>query len=142
MTAKKTRAKWRWSTLGEVCSKPQYGWTTSGATSGKLKLLRTTDITSGEINWASVPFCREEPPDYGKYRLNENDIVVSRAGSVGVSQLLCNPEKAVFASYLIRFRPGDAVIPEFVAYFLQSPQYWSQIRSNTAGIAIPNVNAT
>jgi type I restriction enzyme S subunit len=56
--------------------------------------------------------------------------------------LLRNPEAAVFASYLIRFRPGDSVIPQFVAYFLQSPDYWSQIRDNTAGIAIPNVNAT
>jgi len=142
MTVKKGSSKWRWSTLGEVCSKPQYGWTTSGATSGKVKLLRTTDITSGRIDWTDVPFCREEPPEYGKYKLNQNDIVVSRAGSVGVSHLLRNPEEAVFASYLIRFRPGDSVIPQFVAYFLQSPEYWSQIRSNTAGIAIPNVNAT
>jgi type I restriction enzyme S subunit len=33
-------------------------------------------------------------------------------------------------------------LPQYVAYFLQSPQYWNQIHSNTAGIAIPNVNAT
>jgi type I restriction enzyme, S subunit len=142
MTLKEGSSKWRWSTLGEVCSKPQYGWTTSGATNGKLKLLRTTDITSGEIDWTDVPFCREEPPDYGKYKLKQNDIVVSRAGSVGVSHLLRNPEEAVFASYLIRFRPGDSVTPQYIAYFLQSPQYWGQIRTHTAGIAIPNVNAT
>jgi type I restriction enzyme, S subunit len=142
MTATQGSSKWEWSTLGEVSSKPQYGWTTSGAANGKVKLLRTTDITSGEIDWKAVPFCREEPPEYGRYKLNQNDIVVSRAGSVGVSHLLRNPEAAVFASYLIRFRPGDSVIPQFVAYFLQSPEYWSQIRDNTAGIAIPNVNAT
>lgn len=101
-------AKWKWSTLGAVCSKPQYGWTTGAAATGNLKLLRTTDITSGQIDWDNVPFCREEPPEYGKYTLDQDDIVVSRAGSVGVSHLLRNPEKAVFASYLIRFRAGES----------------------------------
>ena len=39
---------WTPSTLGEVCSHPQYGWTTSAASSGDLHLLRTTDITGGD----------------------------------------------------------------------------------------------
>src|SRR5581483_6418119 len=103
MTVKKGSSKWRWSTLGEVCSKPQYGWTTSGATSGKVKLLRTTDITSGRIDWTDLPVCREEPAEYGKYKLNQDDIAVSRAGSVGVSQLLRSREEAVFAAYLTIF---------------------------------------
>jgi len=60
---------WAWTTLGEVCLPPQYGWTTSASAGGKLYLLRTTDITSGKIDWESVPFCSDEPPDIGKYLL-------------------------------------------------------------------------
>ena len=38
---------WKWKTLGEICSKPQYGWTTkANPENGTVKLLRTTDITS------------------------------------------------------------------------------------------------
>ena len=42
---------WAWTTLGEVCQPPQYGWTTSAQDRGTLHLLRTTDITSGSIDW-------------------------------------------------------------------------------------------
>jgi type I restriction enzyme, S subunit len=134
--------RWKKTTLGSVCSKPQYGWTTSAAKSGELKLLRTTDITRGTIDWGSVPFCRDAPDEIDKYLLADGDIVISRAGSVCVSNRITNPERAVFASYLIRFRPKSSVNGKYLAYYLQSPDYWAQVRGNTAGIAVPNVNAS
>jgi len=134
---------WRRVKLGEICSKPQYGWTTKAKQDGAgLKLLRTTDITSGQIDWSTVPFCTESPPDVQKYLVHEGDILISRAGSVGVSHLVASTQPAVFASYLIRFKPGPDVLPKYLAYFLQSPSYWKQIADNTAGIAVPNVNAS
>lgn len=138
-----TQADWRCVSLGDICSKPQYGWTTKAKPeSGELKLLRTTDITSGQIDWPRVPFCTELPPDPERYLVREGDILISRAGSVGVSHLVTSAEPSVFASYLIRFRPGPDVLPKYLAYFLKSPAYWKQIADNTAGIAIPNVNAS
>lgn len=131
---------WYWSTLGDVCEKPQYGWTTKAVGEGNLRLLRTTDITKGQINWGAVPFCSDEPTDKEKYRLYDGDIVVSRAGSVGVSYLLVNPEPSVFASYLIRFKP--LIDRKYVYYFLQSPAYWDSISEKSAGIAVQNVNAS
>lgn len=131
---------WLWSTLGDVCEKPQYGWTTKALDSGGLRLLRTTDITKGQINWDTVPFCSDEPEDKEKYLLHDGDIVVSRAGSVGVSYLITNPEPSVFASYLIRFKP--LIDRKYVYYFLQSPAYWNAISEKSAGIAVQNVNAS
>ncbi len=133
---------WETTTLGSVCSKPQYGWTTSAVESGEIKLLRTTDITSGQIDWNTVPFCRDAPPNPEKYLLADGDIVVSRAGSVGVSHRVVAPKRAVFASYLIRFRPKPSVDGKYLAYYLQSPTYWSLVRGSTSGIAVPNVNAS
>ena len=130
---------WEMVTLGDVCQKPQYGYTTKAAKTGKTKLLRTTDITSGEIRWEDVPFCSKEPDDVDKFRLRNNDIVVSRAGSVGVSHLVKDPERSVFASYLIRFLPY--INPDYVRYFLESPLYWANISEQKRGIAVPNVNA-
>jgi len=133
---------WEWTTLGNVCHKPQYGWTTKAdKEKGKIKLLRTTDITSGEIEWSTVPFCTEVPDDLDKYLLEAGDIVISRAGSVGVSYLLSNVEPAVFASYLIRFRPKAQVDEKYIAYYLQSPIYWEAIGASKSGIALFNVNA-
>jgi type I restriction enzyme S subunit len=110
---------------------------------GSLKLLRTTDITGGKVDWERVPFCSEEPPDAEHYRLAEGDIVVSRAGSVGASILLRSvPADAVFASYLVRLRPIAPMETRYVAYFLQSADYWAAIARRSAGIAIPNVNAS
>lgn len=131
---------WIATTLGEVCSQPQYGYTTKGSDTGTLKLLRTTDITSGNICWATVPFCLENPVDENKYLLGDGDIVISRAGSVGVSYLLKNPERSVFASYLIRFKPY--INAQYFKYFLDSPYYWQKIADNKLGIAVPNVNAS
>lgn len=129
-------------TLGEVCSKPQYGWTTSAAETGTIKLLRTTDITGGRIDWDTVPFCRDDPPDPAKYFIEDGDIVISRAGSVGASHRILAPQRAAFASYLIRFRPKPCLDGKYLAYYLQSPSYWAQVRGSTAGIAVPNVNAS
>src|SRR5207249_9597458 len=69
------------------------------------------------------------------------DIVISRAGSVGFSYLLSHVERAVFASYLIRFRIKPSIIKHYVYYYLKSPAYWQAIGASQAGIAVPNVNA-
>ncbi len=135
---------WVWTTLGEICYPPQYGWTTKAVSQGDVKLLRTSDITSGEIDWSKVPYCAEKPHDIDKYLLKEGDIVISRAGSVGYGILINNPPpRSVFASYLIRFRPRyPAIEGRYLHYFLHSPFYWHQISEQKLGIAIPNVNAT
>lgn len=131
---------WAIAPIGDVCSQPQYGYTTKASKNGDLRLLRTSDITSGRINWETVPYCSENPDDMEKYILKDGDILVSRAGSVGVSHLVANPLEAVFASYLIRFKPF--IDKQFLAYFLQSPNYWVTIADQQLGIAVPNVNAT
>jgi len=134
---------WIWTTLGDICSKPQYGWTASADPNGDgLKLLRTTDISSGNINWATVPASSKLPDDPDKYKLKPGDIVVSRAGSVGISIEITECPNAIFASYLIRFNAISPIPPRYISLFLKTLYYWSSIMDNTAGIAIPNVNAT
>lgn len=133
---------WAWTTLGEVSVKPQYGWTTKARVDGPgVRLLRTTDITPGVIDWSRVPYCTTEPDEPDRFLLATNDIVVSRAGSVGASIRVIAPPPAVFASYLIRLRALGEVDPRYVAWFLRSPRYWRQIEEAAAGIALLNVNA-
>jgi len=131
---------WVWTQIGTICTPTQYGWTTQASTFGEIHLLRTTDITSGNINWDTVPYCSEVPTDLEKYLITDGDIVISRAGSVGESHLIKNPRKSVFASYLIRFKP--MINRDYFAFFLKSPYYWSVISDESLGTGVPNVNAT
>jgi len=134
---------WGVSSIGELCEPSQYGWTTSASSDAttNVKFLRTTDISNGTIDWQTVPFCTETPDDLSRYLLKTNDIVISRAGSIGLSTLVENPDPSVFASYLIRFVPRDEVQAKYLAYFLKSPSYWNRIREVASGIALQNVNA-
>ncbi len=132
---------WIKTKLGDICSKPQYGYTTRAASAGNIKFLRTTDITKG-LNWLSVPYCEANPEKPEQYLLQSGDIVISRAGSVGFSALIESvPESAVFASYLIRFRPLEGVIGKYLKRYLESDYYWQQITEKAAGNALQNVNA-
>src|SRR5688572_29712780 len=124
---------WSAATLGDICSKPQYGWTCRAAKTGNVRYVRTTDISNGGIDWASVPYCEDVPEDIEKYRVRANDILVSRAGSVGVSFRVADvPHDAVFASYLIRFKPLSGIPPKYVEFFLRSEAYWRSISDFTA----------
>jgi type I restriction enzyme, S subunit len=136
---------WKWMSLLEAAGKVQYGWTTSARREGSVKLLRTTDITSGPVDWSTVPACETPPPDVSKYELHSGDIVVSRAGSVGFSYLVDDtcPAGSIFASYLMRLRPHDAVIsPRYLKHYMNSPRYWADVADGAVGIGMSNLNGS
>jgi type I restriction enzyme S subunit len=134
---------WQWVRLGEVCSKPQYGLTQAASQEPVgPKFVRITDITSGQINWETVPYCRVDRRALEKYRLAEGDLLFARSGSIGATLLIREkpPYDAVFASYLIRVRVNHSVVlPEFVDLFIKSS--FGQIQLIPQGAAQKNINA-
>jgi len=136
---------WKWSTVKDVCSQIDYGFTTSANFSIKEpKFLRITDIQNGCVNWESVPGCEISRDEEKANKLANEDIVFARTGgTTGKSFLIQNPpERAVFASYLIRLRLLNNVLAEYLYSFFQSDSYWQQVRASARGGAQPNVNAT
>lgn len=131
---------WESARFGDLCEPSQYGYTAKAGQSGNIHFLRTTDITSGPIDWGSVPFCDVNEETRAKYILHDGDVVISRAGSVGFSCLIRQPRPSVFASYLIRFRPR--INADYFKYFLLTPNYWNAIGEQSLGIAVQNVNAS
>jgi type I restriction enzyme, S subunit len=138
-------SKWEVRRLEELSSAIQYGYTAK-ATTERLgpKLLRITDIQNDAVDWDAVPFCEISPKEIEKYRLGKNDLLFARTGAtVGKSYLIPGSiPDSVFASYLIRVRLLEDVIPKYVAYFFRSLDYWRQITETQAGIGQPNVNGT
>jgi type I restriction enzyme S subunit len=131
--------------LSAIAGKPQYGWTTRAKPDGSVKLLRTTDITSGSVDWSTVPGCEAAPIEIEKYELRPGDIVVSRAGSVGFSYLVDEscPPNSVFASYLMRIHPDPTVMqPRLLYHYMRSPYYWRQVNEASVGIGLANVNGS
>ena len=119
---------WEVVNLIDVCEKPQYGFTDSASKEGNAQFLRITDITDYGVKWNKVPFCN--CPNYEKYELKNGDIVFARIGATtGKSYLIKNPHKSVYASYLIRVRCKDEILPEFLINYFETEQYWSQINA-------------
>lgn len=132
-------------TLADICVDVSYGYTES-ASSEEIgpKFLRITDIQGGTFDWDKVPFCPASPQDVQKYRLEVGDIVIARTGnSTGENaQVFSPPPPAVFASYLIRFRPDNKrVNPFFVGYQLRTERFRQHVLSVRGGSAQPGANA-
>ncbi len=135
---------WPCVPLREICERVDYGFTASADFSiEEPRFLRITDIQNGTVMWDNVPGCKISESEAAENRLEDGDIVFARTGATtGKSFLICNPPKAVFASYLIRLRLKSGVSPEFISLFLQSEDYWKQIRAGARGGIQPNFNAT
>jgi len=134
--------QWHVARLGTLTDRPQYGLTASAVSSPiGPRFLRITDIQDGQVNWPSVPFCRYDEAAHQKYRLQKGDMVVARIGATtGKAYLVEADTDAVFASYLIRLRPNEKVLPEFLDQFTKSHIYWRQITAVKGGRLKQGVN--
>lgn len=136
---------WGWKTVKNISENIQYGYTAKAADKGNAQFLRITDIQDNNIDWSGVPFVELSEKEIEKYKLNENDLVFARSGATAGKSILVKspPEKAIFASYLIRIVPNEKIIqPEYLELFFRSPAYWDIVRANAAGAAQPNINGT
>jgi type I restriction enzyme S subunit len=134
---------WGIGSLGEICEKPQYGYTASAEQDPVgPKFLRITDINKAPwIDWTSVPYCQIEHNDGEKYRLNPGDIVIARMADPGHGAYIEDHVDAVFASYLIRFRPKLREYGRYLQYWIRSQAYWNLVDSRKSGTTRANLNA-
>ena len=133
---------WSWSRWGELSDSIQYGYNAPAKQSGRIKMVRISDIHENQVMWENVPYCDIAEEDISTYLLKENDILFARTGgTVGKSFLVKNiKEEAIYAGYLIRTRYNSKLIPQYFKYFMESPLYWSQLRNGTIATAQPNCN--
>lgn len=134
---------WCWCRWGELSELIQYGYNAPAKESGRIKMVRITDIQNGKVQWNTVPFCEISDTDIQVYQLRKNDILFARTGgTVGKSFLVDEePENAVFAGYLIRTQYDDKKLnPKYMKMFMESQIYWNQLKNGTIATAQPNCN--
>ena len=136
--------EWEIKRIEQICEAPQYGYT-EGASSNPIgpKFLRITDIQEGTVNWDSVPFCKCPEDMINKYKLKKADILFARTGATtGKCFIVDEAPLSIFASYLIRIRAKEIAHPVFLYMYLNSEQYWRQIKQRIVGSAQGGVNAS
>lgn len=134
---------WEIKTLKDLCHKPQYGYTESARDEPVgPKFLRITDINKKSwIDWRTVPYCKITEKNFDKYRLRKGDIIIARIADPGQGVMIEEDREAVFASYLIRFRPIDRVHARILQYWLRSDKYWELVMERSTGTTRANLNA-
>ena len=133
---------WKWVRWGELSFSIQYGYNAPAKSTGRIKMVRISDIQNGKVIWETVPFCDINEAEIQTYLLATNDILFARTGgTVGKSYIVKEiPEDAIYAGYLIRTRYSDMLCPEYLYYFMQTQLYWTQLRNGTIATAQPNCN--
>lgn len=134
-------ADWRTCALGEV-AESQYGYTDSGVLTGTVHLLRGMDLNkSPVINWSTVPYCGE-PPEDGRYKLRQGDVLVVRMADPGRVGIVEHDVEAVFASYLVRVRAKDDSLPPYFLYYaLRTESYQNFISGASTGATRRSISA-
>ncbi|WP_040837374.1 restriction endonuclease subunit S [Nocardia brevicatena] len=110
------------------------------ATPATYPVLRIPNILSARIDAADLKYCDLTDKEAARYGLEDGDLIFIRTNGVIERLGLCavyrgNPDKALYASYLIRARLLDGVDPDFVAYFMGSPVGIDQIGSRATPAA-------
>ena len=134
---------WEVKMLGDLSHKPQYGYTASAKNeSVGPKFLRITDINKKAwIEWGAVPYCEITDKDFDKYRLHKDNILIARMADPGHGVMIEEDQEAVFASYLIRFRPKYKKYARFLQYWLRSNRYWELVYGRGIGTTRTSLNA-
>lgn len=133
---------WEWARWGAIAYSIQYGYNAPAKTSGRIKMVRISDIQNNAVLWDNVPFCDIPEKEISNYLLKANDILFARTGgTVGKSFLVKSvPEESIYAGYLIRTRYNNELSPQYLKYFMESPLYWMQLQVGTTTTAQPNCN--
>lgn len=107
------------------------------------RYIRITDITDegalDNAKRASVAFDGNE-----RYLLRDGDFLFARSGAtVGKTfRYRGSVGQAIFAGYLIRFRPDEHILlSEYLEQYTQTAQYWAWVKSTLRAGAQPNINA-
>ncbi|HBH11591.1 MAG TPA: restriction endonuclease subunit S [Clostridiales bacterium] len=133
---------WCWCFLQDISIKIHYGFTAKAKPSGRVKMLRITDIQENSVNWEKVPYCKISDNRLPSYILKNRDIVIARTGGTVGKTYIVNDitQDSVFASYLIRVVLSNKVYENYVKFFMESELYWQQLKDKSQGTGQPNVN--
>jgi type I restriction enzyme S subunit len=139
---------WRWASVDDLLLTAQYGTSAkTGLDSTGVPVLRMGNIRDGALVLESLKYLPGDHREFPALFLQDGDLLFNRTNSpelVGKCTVYRgNPSPCSFASYLIRLRLKPEVVPEYLAWYINSPfgRTWiASVVSQQVGQA--NVNGT
>lgn len=110
-----------------------------------IPTIMPQDIVGNRVITDTIACIREEDAiRLAKYRVAPGDIIYSRRGDVERHALIGNAENMwLCGTGCLRVRPNKhKVIPQYLHYYLSSPDSRAWIRSHAHGTTMPNLNTT
>lgn len=112
------------------------------SSSGQYVLLRGTDMQSPSINIDSAPRISVSEKDFESYKVDIGDVLIVRSGSIGRYGIVEKQIKAIFGSYLIKFRLDQRKVNnEYFGYLYNSNFTFNQLKKIQQGSSNININA-
>ncbi|MBQ2942304.1 MAG: N-6 DNA methylase [Clostridia bacterium] len=133
--------KWNNIALGDMCEF-EYGFTDTATKDGDVRYVRITDINTDGTLSNDDPKYVSLSEENRKFLLNKNDVLVARIGATyGKTMIFDGDQDAIFASYLIRLKFNEKILPKYYFYYAQSEHYWDQAKRLVTGAGQPQFNA-
>jgi type I restriction enzyme S subunit len=142
---------WTLVSVREITASMDYG--TSAKTLAEatkpsdIPVLRMGNIQDGKLDLSNLKYLSSDHLDFPSKILSPGDVLFNRTNSaelVGKTAVYKgSPAVSSFASYLIRIRTSEEVLPDWLALCVNSPQgrrYIASVQSQQVGQA--NVNGT
>ena len=139
---------WAWATVEQVTSAVQYGSSEKTDENPEgVPVLRMGNIVDGRLDLGKLKYLPVEHREFPDLLLDAGDLLFNRTNSaelVGKTAVYRGiPSPCSFASYLIRVRLIDGIMPDLLAYYLNSTLGRAWIASVvTQQVGQANVNGT
>ena len=134
---------WKWKTVGDICTKVEYGSSKKSDKEGLVPVLRMGNIQNGLFDWTDLVFSSDSE-EIEKYRLKKGDVLFNRTNSpelVGKTAIYLGEQEAIFAGYLIRIHYKNDISPKYLTYYLNSlkaKEFGNSVK--TDGVNQSNIN--
>ena len=137
-------AGWVWCRFGDLLIDTFYGprFHKEDYQKKGIPTIRTTDIQSDKIilkNPPKVKILNEQKIEF--YKLNYNDLLITRTGSIGEMALFKDSYLAIPSAYVIRCRFNKFVNPDYFYKVFRSPYIQNYFGLNKQTGTKPNINA-
>lgn len=116
---------WAWASLEQCSCMMQYGTSAKTNDLGEgIPVIRMGNIIDGQLRLDDLRFLPKSHTEFPELLLQKGDVLFNRTNSaelVGKTTVFKEAGHYSFASYLIRLRLLNGCVPEFVAFFINSP---------------------
>ncbi|MBK7110372.1 MAG: restriction endonuclease subunit S [Chitinophagales bacterium] len=106
-----------------------------------VAILRTTDISeNGKVDWVNAPKLNLTEPEYQKYKLIKDDLLITRTGSIGTASIFNDDKRAIAGAFLIYYRLKKPFNIQFIFHFIKSHTAQKHFKKFSSGVGRPNLN--